>query len=324
MKKFIRILLLPLLLFCLFGCGGSKTIKVCACIKAVAFDSEFWEVVKTGMRAGAEEFGIELEIVGPWAESDIDGQISILNTILNTDPPDVFILAATDYKRLVPIVERAAELRIPIVSMDSGVDSPIPVCFVASNNVEAGIKAGNEMKRILGAGPAKLAIVNHVPEATTAIEREEGVRRALADSPHIITGTSFTNNFEENAYTISLGLLETYPDLAGILAMNEVSTIGVARALKDWAANNSERPGRKVRLVGFDSSLTEVKLIEEGIIDATVIQKPFNMGYLAVRAALDAVKKKPGKAFIDTGSVLITAENLYESENQKLLFPFME
>ena len=55
-----------------------------------------------------------------------------------------------------------------------------------------------------------------------------------------------------------------------------------------------------------------------------VIQKPFNMGYLAVRAARDAAENRSLPPFIDTGSVLITAENLYEPENQKLLFPFVE
>jgi ribose transport system substrate-binding protein len=48
------------------------------------------------------------------------------------------------------------------------------------------------------------------------------------------------------------------------------------------------------------------------------------MGYLAVRAALDAAQGRSLPPFIDTGSVLITAENLYQPENQKLLFPFVE
>ena len=100
--------------------------------------------------------------------------------------------------------------------------------------------------------------------------------------------------------------------------MNEVSTVGAAQALLDAGQAG------KVRLLGFDSSLAEIKFIEQGVLAATVVQKPFNMGYLAIRAALDAVEKKPRIRFIDTGSVLITAANLYLPENQKLLFPFTE
>jgi AraC-like DNA-binding protein len=143
-------------------------------------------------------------------------------------------------------------------------------------------------------------------------------RIGYRDGRYPVIGTWFTDNFEENAYAIAVRILKDHPDLGGFLAMNEVSTIGVAKALRDTGAAG------KIRLVGFDSSLTEIQFIEQGVIAATVIQKPFNMGYLAVQAAQDAVENRPLPSFIDTGSVLITVENLYEPENQKLLFPFVE
>jgi ribose transport system substrate-binding protein len=295
-----------------------QEIRITAVIKAIANDSEFWEVVKTGLRAAAEEFGLKLDIQGPWVESDVDGQIRIVGDILKNDPPTVLILAATDYIRLVPLVEQAEARGVRVITMDSGVDSPLSRCFVATNNSEGGGKAAAEMMRILEPG-RKLAIINHIPGATTAMEREEGARRMLeADGRYPVIGTWFTNNFEENAYTITVNLLEEHPDLGGILAMNEVSTVGAARALRDLDA------GGKVPLVGFDSSLREVQFIEQGIISATVIQKPFNMGYLAVQAARDVAVNRSVPPFIDTGSVLITVDNLYEPENQKLLFPFVE
>jgi ribose transport system substrate-binding protein len=295
-----------------------REIKITAVIKAIANDSEFWEVVKTGLQAGAVEFGVRLDIQGSWAESDIEGQIHIIEDILKNDPPAALVLAATDYIRLVPVVEKAAAMGVKVVTMDSGVDSPLPRTFVATNNIEGGEKVAAEMIRILEPGN-KLAIVNHVRGTTTAIEREEGARRVLAqDGRYPIVGTWFTDNFEENAYAIAIQLLREYPDLGGFLGMNEVSTIGIARALQDTG------DGGKVRLVGFDSSLREIQFIEQGIIAATVIQKPFNMGYLAIQAARDAAENRSLPSFIDTGSVLITADNLYEPENQKLLFPFVE
>jgi ribose transport system substrate-binding protein len=315
----VIILLLGSLVILFFTRTPSRReIKITAVIKAIANDSEFWEVVKTGLRAGAVEFGADLEIRGSWAESDIEGQIHIIEDILQNDPPAALILAATDYIRLVPVVEKAVSMGVKVVTMDSGVDSPLPHTFVATNNIEGGEKVAAEMIRILEPGN-KLAIVNHVRGATTAIEREDGARRILEqDGRYPIIGTWFTDNFEENAYTITLRLLRDHPDLGGILGMNEVSTIGIARALQDAGAMG------KVRLVGFDSSLREIQFIEQGLIAATVIQKPFNMGYLAVQAARDAAENRTLPSFIDTGSVLITADNLYEPENQKLLFPFVE
>lgn len=291
--------------------------RITAVLKTIDSNMEFWEVVKSGMRTAATEFSVTLEIFGPWAESDIEGQIRIMEGVIR-DRPTVIILSATDLTALVPSVEAADRAGIPVVTLDSGIDSDLPRTFVATNNVEAAEKLGLHLPSLLEPGKP-VAIINHVPGATTAIEREEGVRRALQrDGRYPILGTWFTNNFQENAYAITLDLLQNYPELGAILAMNEVSTVGAAKALQD-----AGQAGR-IRLLGFDSSLAEIKFIEQGVLDATVVQKPFNMGYLSVRAALDAVEKKPRIRFIDTGSVLITAGNLYLPENQKLLFPFSE
>jgi len=317
---FMLTLLLAGSLIILFFAGTPEhraPVRVAAVLKTIDSNMEFWEVVKSGMRTAATEFGLTLEIYGPWRESDISEQISILDSVID-DKPRVIILSATDYTALIPGVKRAAEAGIPVVTIDSGVDSQIPTTFVATNNVEAGEKLASYLPTILD-GDRELAIINHVPGATTAIEREAGVRKALEKLGHYrVLGTWFTNNFEENAYNIAMDLTRRHPELGGILAMNEVSTVGAARALVDAGLAG------KVKLVGFDSSLVEIKFIEEGVIDATVIQKPFNMGYLSVRAALDVVNRKPQSKFIDTGSVLVTAETLYEPENQKLLFPFIE
>jgi ribose transport system substrate-binding protein len=299
-------------------------IRVTAVIKAIINDSEFWEVVKTGMRAAADDFGVALDIQGPWAESDVDGQIQIVEEILANNPPQALILAASDYVRLAPLVERAAASGIRVIALDSGVDSSRPLALVATNNREAGEKAAARMLALWearGVPPEnrQAAIINHVRGASTAMEREAGVREVLyAGNGASVAGSWFTDNFEQNAYAITVQLLSDYPHLAGILAMNEVSTVGAAKALKDQGR------GGDIPLVGFDSSLTEIKFIEEGIIAATVIQKPFNMGYLAVRAARDAAENKVLPEFIDTGSVLIDAGNLYDPQNEKLLFPFIE
>jgi ribose transport system substrate-binding protein len=305
--------------------SSPKEIRVAAVIKAIANDSEFWEVVKTGLRAGAQEFSVDIDIQGPWAESDVEGQIRIIEGILRNNPPAALILAAADYKRLVPVVEKAHAQGIKVIAMDSGVDSPIPLSFVATNNVEGGQKAAAEMIRILEPG-RKIAIINHVRGTTTAMEREAGAREILeTDGRYTILGTWFTDNFEENAYSITGQVLQDHPDLGGILAMNEISAIGAAGALRDLGfAQRPEDPEKGVKLVGFDHSLGEIQSIEQGIIAATVIQKPFNMGYLAVRAARDGVLNRKLSPFIDTGLVLITRDNLYEPENQKLLFSFVE
>lgn len=327
--KRLSALIVPLIMLAILAAGsvmivlatGSdskpRTIHVAAVLKTIDKNMEFWEVVKAGMREAAKESYVSLEIYGPWAESDIEGQIKIMGNVI-AERPDAIILSATDFNALLPSVREAEGLRIPVVTLDSNVNSSYPRTFVATNNVEAGMKAGREMMKLLSPG-STVAIINHIKGATTAMEREKGTLETLeADGRYPLLGVFYTNNFEENAYRHTLRLAKEHPELKGIIALNEVSALGAARGLVDLKA------GDRISLVGFDSSILEISLMERGYIDATVIQQPFKMGYLAVRAARDVMDGRNVDKFIDTGSILLTPETIYLPENQKIVFPFMD
>ena len=273
---------------------------------------DFWSVVEQGVEEAAKEFGVDVVITGPEHERQIDRQINIVNRIIEDEPP-LLILAASDYYLLGESVAVAAEKNIPVITVDSGVNSPHPVSFIATNNIEAGAKAGNEMKRLLPDAPVgSIAIVSHIRETATAIEREAGVRQALDGTT--VAGTWFCENDEEIAYNHTMRLLED-PDIRGIVALNEIVTLGVARAVRDAGAAD------RIIVVGFDNAPEELAFLEQGIIRATVVQRPYNMGYMAVKTAVEYLGGRKVDPVIDTGAVLITAENMFRREYQELLFP---
>ena len=274
---------------------------------------DFWDVVISGINEAAREFGVSVELSGPRYEKEINRQINILDRVINLHPP-LIILAASDYKRLAESVEKAHDQGIPVVTMDSGVDSRVPVSFIATDNRSAGVKVGQEMKRLIKTNPLKtIAIVSHIKETATAIDREAGVRDALEGEK--ILGTWFCDVEQEKAYRITLELIKN-PDLGGIVALNEVATLGVARAIKENGLQD------KIAVVGFDNAIKELSYLEAGVIKATVVQQPYNMGYLAVKTAVDYLKGEKVSSFIDTGSILITKSNMFKREYQELLFPF--
>jgi ribose transport system substrate-binding protein len=108
------------------------------------------------------------------------------------------------------------------------------------------------------------------------------------------------------------------PSILGIVALNEIVTIGVARAIEDADAAD------RISVVGFDGAPEELAYLERGILKATVVQRPYNMGYMSVKTAVEYLKGSDVEPFIDTGSVLITAENMFKREYQELLFPVNE
>lgn len=291
--------------------------RVYVVLKTTGPHMEFWQIVRAGIQAAATEYGVEPTIVGPRWEKDVDRQIEILSNVIEQEP-DAILLAASDYQRLVPLAERAAERGITLVTLDSALNSEVPVSFVATDNVAAGRKAGREIDSLVPSG-RPIALISHIPGVATAIDREEGVRRALSDRPDDqILGTYYSQNEPERAYQIVRELIREYPNLGGLVTMNENSTVGAGRAIRDLGLQ------ARVALVGFDNSQEEIEFLEDGIVRALVVQKPFNMGYLGIRAVTDAVRGRRVDPVIHTESVLVRRETMYSEENQKLLFPIVQ
>lgn len=282
-------------------------------LKSTVQATEFWDVVWSGVLQASREFGVEVEKFGPPREKDIDVQVRIVAELIESRPP-VIILAATDFHRFARLVERAVSLGIPVVTFDSGVNTDAPISFVATDNVEAGRKAGAELARLIGdPDSTRIAIVSHIQETATAIDREAGVREALAG--YDIAGTWFCDVDQELAYRITRDLLER-PEIGGIVALNETTSLGVAEAVVDAGAAG------RIKVVGFDNALMEMQYLERGVIHATVVQHPYDMGYLAMKTAYDHLAGRKVPAVIDTGSLLVTAENMFDPGYQETLFPF--
>jgi ribose transport system substrate-binding protein len=295
-----------------------KNTNIVVVFKTVDKDADFWKVVRAGVESAARDYGVNIEITGPNHESDTDDQIKIFEEIIERKPSAI-IMAACDYNKLVPVAEKIKKAGIKLITLDSGINSSIPVSFIATDSREAGKKAGQTLAKLVEKN-TKVVIISYVKGTSTAIEREEGVREGLLTklSPHNIGDTYFCNGSEQRSYEIIKDLLTRRKDIGGIAGLNEQSSMGAAKAIAELGLAG------KVKLVGFDSSINEIKLIEEGVIQATVVQKPFNMGYLSLETAVKLLKRNKIEKNIDTGSKLITKENMYTPESQKLLFPFVE
>ncbi len=321
-------ILLPLLVVAVLGAvvwrtGLIRLIRhhgneqVYVVLKTSGSDMEFWQIVRAGMKVAATEFDVKPTVVGPLYERDVDGQIRILREVIAEHPAGI-LLAASDYNRLVPLAEQAAKEGITVVTLDSALNSSVPVSFVATDNVAAGRKAGAEIDRLVPPD-RKIAIVSHVRGTATAIDREKGVREALTRAGRAEPlGTFYVENDLDRAYEIVSTLIRTHADLGGIVGLNENSTVGAARALRDSGAAGA------VQLVGFDNSKEEIEFLEAGTLQALVVQKPFNMGYLGIRTLARAMRGQRVQPVIHTESVLVRRSDMFTPENQKLLFPIIQ
>ncbi len=285
-------------------------------LKAKANPPDFWRIVEQGAMVASKEYGVNCEVTGPTAEEDIDGQIKLVEQAISKKP-DAIILAAADYEKLVPVCKKAHEVGIPLIMVDSDVDYGETKCLIGTDNYELGKKLAQQVDLLIGPDK-KFGVVGHVKTVTTAIEREKGLTENAVNASARIAGISYCNGSVQLARQQAVEMLRAHPDIQCMVGLNESSALGVAYALQDL------KLGGKVSLVACDSSEEQIKFMEQGVIQAFVIQHPFNMGYISVKNTVDLLQKKEVPKFYDTKSVVVTKQTLYTQENQKLLFPFTD
>lgn len=293
--------------------AGFAPLRIVLIQKAVD-DTDFWTCVREGGRMAARELNVELTVVGPKLESETGQQNQMILDAI-AEKPDAIALTPSSFEETIPYAEQIEEAGITLVLMDSTMEKEMGDSLIATDNFEAGYKMGVFMKQFVDEDTV-IGVVGHVRGTSTATERERGFREGLGDAQERIAEVVFCDSSYDKAYDLTCGLLEAYPEMDLIVGLNEYSAVGAARAVKDMERTES------CHMAGFDSSMEEIQLLEEGVFDAIVIQKPFNMGYLGIETAVRAAQGKAVEPYVDSGSELITRENMYTEENQKLLFPF--
>lgn len=294
------------------GSSGSRP-RIVVVLKSVDYNSlPFWQTVKDGVESACKDLDVDFKILGPMGETQVSEQIQIVHDALETKP-DAIVLAAGDYDRLVPVAIDIRAAHIPLVTIDSFINGNSADTKIGTNNIEAGKKAGAALMQHLVPG-SDVVIMSYVQGSSTAIDREWGVSTFLRGKANI-KKTIYSDSSSDIAYLQALQILRDDPNVKGIVALNDPTTVGAARALED-----SGRV-KEVVLIGFDNSQAVLGYVESGIVRDTIVQRPFNMGYLGVQVALSLIRGKKVESFIDTGSQVIDRQNMLLPENQKLLFP---
>lgn len=273
----------------------------------------FWQSVKAGAEAAGKDLDVRIDWKGPAQETDISGQVNIVEDAINRRV-DGIVLAPSHGDSLVPMVLRAQREGIPVTIFDSGIGTDQYLSYVSTDNREGGAVAARRMGEKLG-GKGKVAIIGVKKGSVSTDEREIGFEATIKQKyPGIeIVQWLYGEANAAKSLSVSEDILTSHPELNGIFASNESSTVGAVRAIVQRNLQG------KVVLVGFDASPDLVQNVRDGAIDSLVIQNPFKMGYEGVRTIVDKLSGKEPQKRIDTGVTLLTKENVDTPEIQKLI-----
>ncbi len=296
--------------------GEKKSLRMIYVSKVIDKESDFWSQLIDGAYMAAEEYNIQLQVVGAEVETDYERQNELILWAIE-QKPNAILVTPSSFTENTWAVQKIVENGIKLVLVDSNLDVSLGESIIATNNSLAGAAEGEYVKSLLKPD-SQIAVIGHVKGSSTAIEREKGFRAGLGEMEDRIVDEVYCDSDYDKAYDLMVDLLERFPDIDIVAGLNEYSAVGAARAIKDLKMTE------QIQVVGFDSSLEEIQMLEEGLFKGIVIQKPFKMGFLGVEAAVKILEGKFVPATIDSGFELITQENLYTEDSQKQLFPFRE
>jgi ribose transport system substrate-binding protein len=283
--------------------------------KAVGFD--FWRQVRDGAQcAASRQKDVTVQWDGVSTETDVVGQVNLVQRFIGQGV-DGIVYAATDASALAPITDQAVSKHIAVVNIDSGTyPQPPAVPLLATNNVVAATKAADVLAETLGPGPKKVAFLPFMPGSATNDQRAQGFKAGLEKHPDIkmVAEQSIQSDFT-TAVSTTERMLDTIPDLNGIYAPSEIGVLGAAEAVQ-----KSGKAGQ-VKIIGWDASPDQVRLMQAGVVSALVAQNPFRMGYDGVNAAVKMIREGTAVPSGDTGATLLTRDNLSTPDVQALLSP---
>ena len=282
--------------------------------------SFYWQIVLAGARKAGEDLGVKVPELGAQAETDVNGQISILENAIASNPAAI-VIAPTEAKALGKPIDDAAK-KVKVIGIDSSADSKAFTSFLTTDNVQGGRVAADGLAEAIGAAnggkiEGKVALITAQPGSGSLEQRRQGFTEELkAKYPGLeLVADKYADGQATTGLNIATDLITANPDLKGIFASNLIMAQGVGQAI---AENNL---GGKVALVGFDNDDKLVKFLEDGVISALVVQDPYRMGYDGIKTALAASKGEKVEAFVDTGANLVTKANMKDPKIDALLNP---
>ncbi|MCR4689702.1 MAG: substrate-binding domain-containing protein [Saccharofermentans sp.] len=278
--------------------------------------SAFWISVASGARAAAAEYNLDMNFVAPESEENFEAQNAMIRAAI-TGGAKAIIFSAIDYNGNADAINEAIAAGIPVIVIDSDVNSDGVVCRIMTDNYMAGRMAG-EQAVANNPGELTVGIVNYDINSANGQQREQGFCDAVRESGRV--KDIYTVNCvstEDSAYEGTCELLAEHPEINTIAALNELMSLGSGYAIRDLGLED------EVDIYAFDSNAISVSMLETGEIDGLVVQNPYAMGYLGVETAYNIMNGhgvQSGK--IDTTTIFVSESNMYDIDIQRMIFRF--
>ena len=303
------------------GNGGSEDVSITMLPKNLG--NPYFDTSTAGAEAAAEEVGATLEEVGP-QEATADAQVQYINTAAQQGV-SALIVSANDPTAICDALNQARDAGTKVVTFDSDTEADCRDLFINQATAEGIAKVQVDLiaEQIGDAG--EIAILSASANATNQNAWIEMMEQELAaNHPDIeLVEVVYGDDDDQTSFDKTAALLQSHPNLKGIVSPTTVGIAAAARYLSD-----SEFKG-KVALTGLGTPNQMREYVENGTVEAFALWNPEDLGYLATFAAnalaTGEIEGNPGDTFKagklgeytveDDNSVLLGEPFVFNAEN---------
>jgi ribose transport system substrate-binding protein len=235
----------------------------------------YWDAAREGTQKAASELNVKAAFQEPTTQ-DISQQLSIVNTVLSQGVTGMSI-SAIQPSSLSGAVSQATAKGTDLMAIDSPLANfrPTVPLYLGTPNFQAGQKAGTAMRQLLPSG-GDVAIVVGSLTATNATQRIAGFKAALKGTKVRVFQTYNDNGDANKALQDASAAFQADPNLKGFYGVYSYDGPSAGQAVQ------SAGKAGKVMVVADDSEPKTLQLLKQGAIQATVLQQPYQQGYLSV------------------------------------------
>lgn len=279
--------------------------------------NSFWITMQEGYEDAAREWGVNVDVMATDSETDTQGQLDIMNTMLVKNYVAIAVSPLTE-QNMIPGIVEANQQDVAVVAVGNGVDED--ALAAAGGYIKAFITSDFKAQGTLGAeyiigqigSSGKVAVIEGIPGATQSDARRDGAVEAFEAAGMEVLPVQTGNFDRQTAYDLMSALIDAHPDIVGVTCGNDVMALGVVKALQDKGVKEG------VLVVGVDFIEEAKTSIEAGVLDASVAMSPYLFGKAGLLCSLKAVQgHELNEAVIWTPLSLVTIDNVAQMEGWK-------
>lgn len=269
--------------------------------------SDFWKIAAAGVRKYESEGKIQVDIRQPQT-GKVEEQNQIIETLISQGYDAVAVSAVAPTDQVLPL-NKAAE-KTKLITFDSDAPKSKRLLYIGTNNYEAGKVLGQQIIKLLPNG-GKMAVFVGSFSADNADQRFRGIQDAIKGTKIEIVDKREDNTDRAKARGNVESVINAHQDLNLVCGLWSYNGPQIAAAI-----DGSGKKGKVLAAV-FDEEDGTLAGIQSGTIQVTVVQKPYQFGYLASKWMHELVTKPdaakaamPKDGILDTGVDVISKENV--------------